>query len=77
MNRASLHLLGIEVARDDLQVLGQFLHGGMVAFSIVEISLYPLLVGSQRDPNKEIPEFGSRREPKVKISHSFGSRREP
>ena len=45
--------------------------------SIVEISLYPLLVGSQRGPNKEIPDFGSQREPKFRGSHSFGSRREP
>ena len=39
--------------------------------------LYPLLVGSQREPNEEIPDFGSQREPKVRGSHSFGSRREP
>ena len=42
-----------------------------------KISLYPLLVGSQREPNEEIPDFGSQREPKVRGSHSFGSRREP
>ena len=39
--------------------------------------LYPLLVGSRRDPNKEIPDFGSQRDPKVGGSHSFGSRRDP
>ena len=38
---------------------------------------HPLLVGSRRDPNEEIPDFGSHREPKVRVSHSFGSRCEP
>ena len=39
--------------------------------------LNPLLVGSQRDPNEETPDFGSQREPKVRGSHSFGSQSEP
>ena len=48
-----------------------------IPISNVEISLYPLLAGSQHEPNEEIPDFGSQHEPKVRGSHIFGSQRDP